>query len=327
MQSEFAPLPVRCELANDESGYGFLLRAARANGVTLAQLMTYAGTRSLRCPSPQDIEALAFLTGAQTSVLASGLLQKLSRRQEILYRGCCWRGSEAFRVKAPQVCPLCLREAGRCLAVWELSAYCICTKHFRCMVDCCARCKKPLTWMRPAVDICVCRRYLASARDEEKSVLDKRLLAFCRWLEMDANPISFGASGCNFLPYWLLDLGADGAFHVLRALGWRTRAGQRISAAQATRTLSPREMVACLERAFARVDDMQGETALPRELTSLIDEARIERLAQHGTTEAARRFAKQLLKRMLRQAPMEQIRRPWRASRPAKGQLELFDHA
>lgn len=327
MLSEFVPLPVRCELANDESGYGFLLRAARANGVTLAQLMTYAGTRSLRCPLAQDIEALAFLTGAQTSVLASCLRQKLSRRQEIFYRGRRWRGSEAFRVKAPQVCPLCLREAGRCLAVWELSAYCICTKHFRCMVDSCAHCKKPLNWFRPAIDICACGRYLASLPDEDKSGLDANLLALCHWLEGDADPLAVRANGSQVLPHWLVDLGADGAFHVLRALGWRTREGQRISAAEATRTLSPREMVACLARAFARVDDMQRESALPRELASLIDEARIERLAQHGATEAARRFARQLLKRMLRQAPMEQIRRPWRASRPARGQLELFDNA
>lgn len=327
MLIEFVPLPVQCELANDESGYGFLLRAARANGVTLAQLMAYAGTRSLRCPLPQDIEALAFLTGAQPSVLASCLRQKLSRRQEIVYRGCRWRGSEAFRVKVPQVCPLCLREAGRCFAIWELSAYCICTKHSRYMVDRCACCRKPLTWLRPAIDICACGRYLASIPDEDKSVMNATLLALCHWLEGDPDQFAVSANGRNVLPHWLVDLGADGAFHALRALGWRIHEGQRISAADATRTLSPGEMVACLGRAFARVDELHGESTLSRELIGLIDEARIERLAQHGTTAASQRFARQLLKRMLRQAPMEQIRRQWRASRPAKGQLELFDGA
>lgn len=326
MGLEFSSLPVRCELADDESGYGFLLRSARANGMGLAQLMAYTGTRSLKWPQTPDIEVLAFLTCVQPSVLACRLRQRRSRGQEIAYQGSRWRGSEAFRVKVPQVCPLCLQETGRCLAVWEFSAYCVCVKHRQRMVDCCARCRRPLSWLRPAVDICSCGRYLASRSDDGMSAQDVRLLAFCLWLERGAAPFA-DIEYSDTLPGWLVDLGADGAFHVLRAFGWRMHIGERISAADAIRTISPTDMISCLGRAFARVEAMGGEGALPRELAYLVDEARIERLACNGTNETARRFAKQLLRRMLRQAPLDQLRRTWRASRPAKGQLELFDDA
>lgn len=289
--------------------------------------MTYTGTRSVRWPKTQDIEALAFLTSTQPSVLASCLRQRRSRRQEVVYRGAPWRGIEAFRVRVPQVCPPCLRETGRCSAVWELSAYCICVKHRQCMVDCCARCRRPLSWLRPAVDICSCGRYLAAVSDDDMPAQDARLLAFCLWLERGADRFAVSGICGNLLPDWLVDLGADGAFHVLRALGWRAHAGERISAADAIRALSPNDMISCLVRAFSRVDAVLGEGALPRELAALVDEARIERLARDGTNETARRFARQLLRRMLRQAPMDQLRRPWRASRPPGGQLELFDDA
>lgn len=211
------------------------------------------------------------------------------------------------------------------MAVWEFSAYCICVKHRRSMVDRCARCERPLSWLRPAVDICSCGRYLASISDDGLPAQDARLLAFCLWLERGADSLADIEYGGNVLPEWLSSLGADGAFDFLRALGWRKHVGERISAADAIRVVSPADMIYCLSRAFDRVEEMRCEGPLPRPLADLVDDTRIERLARNGTHETARRFARHLLRRMLRQAPLDQLRRAWRASRPAKGQLELFD--
>jgi hypothetical protein len=322
MLNEFSPLPVRCELADDESGHSFLLRSARANGIGLAELFAHAGGRSIKWPHSPDIEALAFLTSVPPSVLALRVRQRHSRGQEIAYGGERWRGSEMFRVKVPQICALCIRELGRCLAVWELSAYCVCVQHRAVMTDYCAHCKRSLSWLRPALDLCACGRYLSQPVDVHVVPEDARTTELCRWLEGN---FSKEQQGQSKLPTWLTGLGGDGVVHLLRALGWRTHPGERISAADAIKVISPLEMLACIDRAFSKISAISEDQALPRAVSDILDEARLERMAANGVSETARRFAGQLLKRMQLKAPLTQLYRPWRAARPPKGQLELFD--
>ena len=64
MPDELSPLPVRCDLSDDESGYGFLLRSSKANGISLDRLMELAGVRSRTWLRLKDIESASSPPGA-----------------------------------------------------------------------------------------------------------------------------------------------------------------------------------------------------------------------------------------------------------------------
>ena len=237
------------------------------------------------------------------------------------YRGFEWMGVEAFRVRSLQVCPDCLKERERCPAVWELTGYCVCVRHHRLLIDRCGRCQRQLGWSRPATDICRCKHYLA--RTAEQAVANPLLTAWCAWLESR----SVGArllDVAGVLPTWLLPLEPDAAFQLMMALGRRRAEGERFSAADGVRAVTPTDMAACVARGLALAPALSDNSALQREAAELIDAARLERLVRFGVDETVRRIARQLLGRMRRPSRLNQIGQPMRNGRATRGQLELF---
>ena len=323
MPDELSPLPVRCDLSDDESGYGFLLRSSKANGISLDRLMELAGVRSRTWLRLKDIETLAFLTNTAPDALAYRTRQRSvsGGRRVFAFLGCEWMGVEAFRVRSLQVCPDCLKERERCPAVWELTGYCVCVRHHRLLIDRCGRCQRQLGWSRPATDICRCKHYLA--RTAEQAVANPLLTAWCAWLESR----SVGArllDVAGVLPTWLLPLEPDAAFQLMMALGRRGAEGERISAADGVRAVTPTDMAACVARGLALAPALSDNSALQREAAELIDAARLERLVRFGVDETVRRIARQLLGRMRRPSRLNQIGQPMRNGRATRGQLELF---
>lgn len=230
----------------------------------------------------------------------------------------------ALRGAALQVCLPCVRERGHCLAAWELAGCCACPRHGVYLVDRCPRCQKQLSWNRPALDICRCGRYLTPVGDG--LVAPIAILDWCKWLE-DCCLSQPAQAPVWVLPLWLRHVDPDAAFHVLMAFGCSRNAARRSDRSRgAPRQLRPRDMGACLEAAFEGIAsvDVDGHL-MPRELAKVIDDQLLVRLARFGTSEAGRRTAWQLLRRMHHEQSTTHLLRHWRGGRRAKGQMELFD--
>lgn len=320
---ELHALPVRVRLQEDESGLGFLMRTAHANGMTLTQLMSLAGVRTPVWPTPMDVRRLAFAASTSATDLAARIRSRSSAdgRREFGFVGHRWMSVSALRVKALQVCPRCLREAEYCRLSWELAGYCVCPRHGCCLTGCCSFCGLPITWSRPAVAVCRCGRYLSAGPSGEGGSgacwQASRWLASCIFAP-DAT------SEAPLWPAWITGAGPDAFFQLAMALG-RSQAGACAGMPACRRDPSPNDIAALITTAHARSAEISPDsTPLSQQLVDQIDAPLIERLEKHGATATGRSLAAQLLLRMRRQTPLDLLRRPWRTSPPRRGQLELF---
>ncbi len=222
MPLELAPLPVVCEMQADESGYGFLLRSAYANGISVAKLIELAGVRRPTWPLPHELERLAQLA----SVLPHQLTQAMKVRQSTLGRreftfvNHRWMSVTALRARALQVCPSCLQEHGYCRAIWELVGFSVCTRHGCHLVDRCMHCGAGIGWLRPAIDLCRCGRFYASGPPTIEGA--DAVIGWTNWLESQCSPgqaesLVFYAGQRD----WWLQAEPDTAFHLLQAFGVR----------------------------------------------------------------------------------------------------------
>ena len=83
--------------------------------------------------------------------------------------------------------------------------------------------------------------------------------------------------------------------------------------------------MASLDRALARLVSVDhADAPLPLEIVRVIDEPRLERLAHFGVTEAGRRIARQLLRRIRDRSRLAPVRPTRRVGMAFKGQLDLF---
>lgn len=327
MLPELSSLPVVRSMDDGESGLGFLLRCAHANGLSMKQLMTLAGVRTPTWLQPADIVRLAFLVGIAPARLAQTLRQRRTQlgRREFEFAGHRWTSAAAFRTRAVQICPKCLREQGHCPAVWELAACSVCPRHQCELIDHCRHCGTLINWARPTVDVCRCGLYLVAPGPTER--IPRVAADWCRWLEHQCGARSELSMLLPDRLSWLASAGPDGAFHILMALGIRQDVMHSQSTSDTVRMRTPAEMTQCVVRAFERMGGIGSDSGLlPRELVDLVDQPRLERLACFGALESARRVARQLLRRMRCESPLELLRRPWRTAPPFKGQLELFDY-
>lgn len=326
MRAELSVLPVQCRFLDGESGLGFLLRSAHANGLTLLQLMAAADVRQLTWPERDDIDRLAHLAGVSRDPLSRLLRHRCSHhgRREFLFCGQRWQSVTALRVRALQVCPECLREQGRCRAIWELAGVPLCAVHGRVLVDRCEHCQRVLDWRRPAVDVCRCGRYL---RPEMPGMgCPAGVIAWCRWLASECDPTIPQCPGLPDGLDWLERAGPDGAFQILMAFGGRRDARHWRSFSETVGTTSSVEMAECLERGLSRLRELDpDEGVMPKALIDVVDQPRLERVVRNGVHAGGRHVAYQLLRRMRCEPPLELLRRPWRTAPPRKGQLELFD--
>ena len=331
MLNDLQPLPVAVSAREGESGLGFLLRCSHANGVTLSELANYAGAQSIRWMTTRDTEAFAFLTGVSPEWLITRLKNRrhVDRRRRYSYLGWDWGSVASLRIKHAQVCPECLLECISCKAEWEVTAAPACPIHRTILMDRCPHCGTALSWLRPAVEICSCGRYLRRSAASAKP--SARILAWCgamRGLLGRDGAMLLTSMRTSALPSWVSHVTPDGASRLIHALGALSRPGERMSSAQAVQIPSPGEMAEIVERGLDRTDMMLDQSVgKPQTLRLLVYEPGLQRLAKQGVEAADQKIALQLL-HMLGREPSDAIQPARRrGGRPPKGQFELFDYA
>lgn len=153
-----APLPVSAEPLADESGYGYCLRLAAANSMSLVELLALVDLNRLAQVGPAESKALAFLGGASPEALQGRFPVTLGNRVGL--NGHVLPLRSMLRWVRPQICPACVAVNGCCRLDWEFSLSVVCLEHRSLLTDECPICRKPLTWTRPGVEWGVCKHYL-----------------------------------------------------------------------------------------------------------------------------------------------------------------------
>lgn len=330
MPVDLQPLPVAVEPSDEESGLGFLLRCAHANGTTLQFLANYAGVRSLRWMIPRDIEALAYLAGVSPSWLGQRVKSRrhVNGRRQYSYLGWEWGSIASLRVKQPQICPECLAESAICRTEWDVAMIFGCSIHHALLINRCPYCGMRLTWLRPAIDVCCCGRYLR--REAPERQLSSEEQCWCRALSTrlrEKHLTRVAVHPSVQLPEWMLHATPDGASRLIHALGALSRPEQCLSSAQVVDIPSPSELALIVERGLLRVRVLSAQSAeVRRKLRLLIYEPGLQRLTQQGVAPEDRQCAVQLM-RLLGGEPLDPEGDRRRRGRPTKGQLELFQDA
>ena len=295
MPTEIRPLPVIVTPGAGESGPSFLLRVAQSNGLALKAMLGWLGISSLQTLTPMMIRSLAYATEAPHAWLQKNLVLWM-RRDRFFgaeWLGHHWSSSLSLRGAHPQICPDCLREEGSCQSAWEMTGQFGCTRHGRLLADRCSHCGTALTWMRPAVDVCTCGRYLTAASRTQPIDPD----AAC-WLDLLGarlqNPEQVGLASREIVP-WLAHLSPDGAFTVVYAAGVRVHPNTRVPLSSRV-NLSPSTVAEIVGRGVQRLrEEPVGEKSCSDRFRGLVYEQALERLNTRGEAEADRCIAGELL--------------------------------
>ncbi len=247
------PLPVRIDPAVNESGLGFLLRASRANGTSLAPMLDDLGLPRSPWLTVPSISTFAYMMNVDRDWLAFATV--IAGRRDgfrcFEWRGRLWTCPLSLRGKYPQICPRCLRESGICLVDWELAGSVACLRHGCPLIDGCPHCGRRLSWLRPAVDVCSCGHYLWVDSAAEPGD------AMGAWVRiLVGNASDSGAPRVTLtygLPPWFSVLSSDALTAIAFSFGVRDEPFERVTSAIATVPPSTHRMTAIIERALIRL--------------------------------------------------------------------------
>lgn len=223
-------LPVTCVAQPGESGMGFLLRSASANGLSLHALRDLAGIPSVRTFWGADSDGLAKILGMPVSELQGLLVEKgryMGEPAYLLYEHVFLR-SHLLRVSKPQVCVYCVHRTGFCRAMWDCGLYTVCHVHKTPLTEICKGCGKSLRWFRSAVDVCQCGVYL-KALDEQLVNDSSAEFTVAKWIASHFEGEARRQCLATGYPHWMDELSLDGLCTLIRAFGIHTKAYQRVT--------------------------------------------------------------------------------------------------
>lgn len=293
---DVSPLPVGIEPASGESGLGFLLRVARANGLSLMPMLEGLGLPRSVWLDEAAIAVLARATEVDHDWLATAAVIASQREgyRWLRWQGKLWACPLSFRGAHPQICVHCLREGRSCMLEWELAGAVACLRHRSLLSDACGHCGRRLSWARPSVDVCSCGHFLAT--DAPVATSD----AMANWVA------TLALKGCerqegfhapqSALPRWLGPLSADAMLAVGFAFGVREKPFERVASASARVPPSTDRMASILERALVRLQsahDLSGRCRADIRLYAY--EQGVKRLWARNTCTADRDTAAALL--------------------------------
>lgn len=157
------PLPVASPLHHDESGNGYALRMAVANGIPFSELAGLVASPGHRYMPAKAAPILAYLFGGSSVEIQRAIPKhRVSNgKTRVAFMGHTLNRSYLVRHTWPQVCPACLCEYGYAKALWDLAMSVACEIHRVVLVDRCNMCDRRLSWRRPSLNACWCGHTLS----------------------------------------------------------------------------------------------------------------------------------------------------------------------
>lgn len=151
--------PVRDTVQPGESGQGYVLRLATANGLRgLPVVKSGLGRSRFQTLDGDDAARLSKWFGASEEVLlmALGHISRGASGEGFSYAGQEIGRSYFLNRGHPRVCPQCLTQDGFCRVEWDFSLVVACPHHSCHLADRCAMCGSALDWNRPGLMACRC---------------------------------------------------------------------------------------------------------------------------------------------------------------------------
>lgn len=220
-------LPIQAPPLPFESASGYLLRVFGLNGISVKESVSYCRTARRARPLASDAVLLAELVGVQAEWFEHRMPMPHTRdqRPEVRLFGHVWQEPWLSRGIHQQVCPACLDEHGVARLEWDLLAYPVCHIHARPLQDACAVCARALSPLRPALDVCDCGAYLATAMEASGGV-QAPVLRWCEWLSKQVllDVQASQTAGLEAIAPQLRGTGPDGAFRLIFVFGGGAKA-------------------------------------------------------------------------------------------------------
>lgn len=278
-------LPLRLQLAPQESGLGFALRAFRANGVDFGRGMKWLGLERHR---PVDRSALRLMAWALNVDAdqwgARVVMRDPGAKGWVRLAGQRMRRQIASNRLYAKVCPQCIREHGIARTSWLLRAAVGCPWHGYSLIWVCPRCRNGIAWDRPDIDICRCGHPFKAL---PALPLAAGVAAWLRWLEFALSPVDQALvvpSGPERLPVALTHLSIDGAFRIIEAMGLCERPSSSVRGALA-QCATPPGLGGVIERGIERLRAIEADPASAQQFLELAHHQALAQLARDYATE------------------------------------------
>lgn len=315
-----ATFPILVALQSDESGYGYLLRAASANGVTISVVRRFLGIGDNERIRREHAPRLSHLFGCDPGWLLHSIPQthKGRRFSRVTWYGHAFRSPTALRLKAGQICSACLKERDYLRSIWDLSLYAVCSHHHVELSETCRGCSRRLQWNRQACTWCACGRFLGSRAGQDCT--DLSLLLAHRIIEASFDGRDYAELLDQSALFNWLRLSPSGWHDLLMAFGLIDRPytqpakGAHLSApngAEARRISS---------MAMNRLRALSQRQTSPEDLSPLISQSFLRGLILNPTTEQDRQVGLRIHE-MLHGASETAL---LRKAHPELSQLSLF---
>ncbi len=158
--------PCKGGIHPDESGQGYALRMAEANGLQgLWPIKRLLGKSHSSMLDERDALRLAQWFGAEPNALTNALGTPINGRGEggeHRYAGMRIARRQFVDRWRPRVCVACLEQSGYCRIDWDFTLVTACPIHDCRLTSHCPCCDSRLTWNRPALGVCgTCHERLA----------------------------------------------------------------------------------------------------------------------------------------------------------------------
>lgn len=311
-------LPVPIEPGAGESSGSYCLRSVASHGLNMHWLRRIARLSYLAHPTASHEQEISHLVQAPREWLRAALpLTVQGPGSGWWYQGHRLRAQSYLRFRWPQVCAACLHSRGYCLALWDFSLITSCSKHGESLIDYCLACKRPLSWDRPAVDICACGRPIRGVGQPSKSSSLGALESLIEAHVLGRPPTRDSLVSAG-LPDFLADMSTDGVMSVVHAFGEQEAPLERGTPSVMTRMRAAADWRAVVRRADARLRQLAIEPGSSAVLGPLVNESILKRLDEGALTPADRQVSRLVTAALFGKAACA------RAQALVNGQRELF---
>lgn len=327
--------PVQDDVRDDESGQGYALRMAQANGLDgLPQLKRWLGKSRFASLDLDDVQLLSQWFGARPQRLGArlGSIATGKGQTEFRYAGHLLGRSYFLNRMSPRVCPLCIEEHGHCKSAWDFALMTDCPTHRCALLESCLVCARGLSWNRPRLDACQCG-WAFNGQGSEVPPTDLSLRVSA-WLCDQLDERGVGASavlslspasmrpGEQALLNLVRPLSLNGGLHLLYALASAERSLRGEGEPFERKKASSRAARAVVEQAGMLVARIQaGEILRFRPSGVRVVTQLLAQTASHQREPADRSLAHSIIREYLRQRAG---RSNWTGLYPQLSQFELF---
>lgn len=325
--------PIRDDIAQCESGHGYVLRMAVANFLCgLPTVKKMLGKTRFSVLEDVDASQIANWFGANPEKLSIALGATGIGNSANDFEFCGHLIGRSYFVNRmyPRVCALCLVEAPYCRNQWELALVTACPLHGVTLIDSCPWCGKSLSWNRPAVTNCMCGGSLALVPNAcDSTELESGI---SQWIASKLNPLEVFSgskaaqkteevSRSSTLLRLLKPLSLGGGMQLIYALGTAERSDacvSYVSQRKKSSIVSARDMLFQADSMVEKL--MAGKNVEFRKSNFSVVVNLLAETSKANADAADRSLAHSLIYVLLRQGG----RSNWKSRHPQLSQYELF---